>query len=86
MICVMVLDLTGLVWQILLYLKGDVVDYLSPYLDVLDASKLPQGWSRCAQFSLKVVNQLQPSESHFVFHFSMAHLWMLRYCTCVQCL
>ncbi|KAM5585459.1 hypothetical protein ABKV19_004710 [Rosa sericea] len=50
-------------WRILLYLKGNVVDCLSPYLDVPDASKLPQGWSRCAQFSLTVVNQLQPSES-----------------------
>nr|XP_011461077.1 PREDICTED: uncharacterized protein LOC101292780 isoform X2 [Fragaria vesca subsp. vesca] len=50
-------------WRILLYLKGNAVDYLSPYLDVPDVSKLPQGWSRCAHFSLTVVNQLQPSKS-----------------------
>ncbi|XP_062014294.1 ubiquitin C-terminal hydrolase 12-like [Rosa rugosa] len=51
-------------WQrILLYLKGNVIDYLSPYLDVRDASKLPQGWSRCALFSLTVVNHVQLSES-----------------------
>ncbi|KAM5585458.1 hypothetical protein ABKV19_004709 [Rosa sericea] len=29
-------------WRILLYLKGNVIDYLSPYLDVPDASKLPR--------------------------------------------
>ncbi|XP_050370328.1 ubiquitin C-terminal hydrolase 12-like [Argentina anserina] len=50
-------------WRILLYLKGIDVDYLSPYLDVINASKLPQGWARCAHFSLTVVNQLHPSKS-----------------------
>ena len=29
------------------------------YLDVADSSSLPYGWSRYAQFSLAIVNQLQ---------------------------
>lgn len=33
------------------------------YLDVADSSTLPYGWSRYAQFSLAVVNQL-PDKSH----------------------
>ncbi|KAF4402408.1 hypothetical protein G4B88_012193 [Cannabis sativa] len=35
-----------------------VGDYLSMYLDVADSSTLPYGWSRYAQFSLAVVNQM----------------------------
>ncbi|CAI0383693.1 unnamed protein product [Linum tenue] len=31
---------------------------LSMYLDVADSSTLPYGWSRYAQFSLAVVNQI----------------------------
>ena len=30
------------------------------YLDVADSANLPYGWSRYAQFSLAVVNQIQP--------------------------
>jgi hypothetical protein len=30
------------------------------YLDVADSTSLPYGWSRYAQFSLAVVNQIQP--------------------------
>lgn len=30
------------------------------YLDVADSANLPYGWSRYAQFSLAVVNQINP--------------------------
>jgi hypothetical protein len=30
------------------------------YLDVADSTSLPYGWSRYAQFSLAIVNQIQP--------------------------
>lgn len=42
----------------LIFPKGNNVDYLSMYLDVADSSTLPYGWSRFAQFSLTVVNQV----------------------------
>ncbi|KAI5403471.1 hypothetical protein KIW84_050878 [Lathyrus oleraceus] len=37
---------------------GNNVDYLSMYLDVADSTSLPYGWSRYAQFSLAIVNQI----------------------------
>lgn len=42
----------------LIFPKGNNVDYLSMYLDVADSSTLPYGWNRFAQFSLAVVNQM----------------------------
>lgn len=42
----------------LLFPKGNNVDHLSMYLDVADSSALPYGWSRYAQFSLSVINQI----------------------------
>jgi hypothetical protein len=39
------------------------VEYLSMYLDVADSNLLPPGWSRNAQFSLAVVNQLDSKAS-----------------------
>ncbi|KAI5342691.1 hypothetical protein L3X38_010567 [Prunus dulcis] len=54
----------GYKWQILIYPKGDnVVDYLSLYLEVADASTLTFGWTRYAKFSLTVVNQLDSKKS-----------------------
>ncbi|XP_028944715.1 MATH domain and coiled-coil domain-containing protein At3g58250-like [Malus domestica] len=50
-------------WQILLYPRGNNVDFLSVYLVVVESSKLPPGWSRYAAFSLTLVNQLHPSNS-----------------------
>ncbi|KAL2900926.1 Ubiquitin carboxyl-terminal hydrolase 12, partial [Bienertia sinuspersici] len=47
----------GYKWRILIFPKGNNVDYLSMYLDVADAPALPYGWSRYAAFSLLVVNQ-----------------------------
>ncbi|KAM3398747.1 ubiquitin C-terminal hydrolase 13 isoform X1 [Capsicum galapagoense] len=48
----------GYKWRILIFPKGNNVDYLSMYLDVADSANLPYGWSRYAQFSLSVVNQI----------------------------
>ncbi|EPS72157.1 hypothetical protein M569_02601, partial [Genlisea aurea] len=50
----------GYKWRVLIFPKGNNVEYLSMYLDVADSSTLPYGWSRYAQFSLAVVNQLSP--------------------------
>jgi len=44
--------------RVLIFPKGNNVDYLSMYLDVADSASLPYGWSRYAQFSLAVVNQM----------------------------
>ncbi|KAG9134676.1 hypothetical protein Leryth_001003 [Lithospermum erythrorhizon] len=48
----------GSKWRILIFPKGNNVDSLSLYLDVADASNLPYGWTRYAQFNLAVVNQI----------------------------
>ncbi|KAH7561340.1 hypothetical protein JRO89_XS10G0213700 [Xanthoceras sorbifolium] len=48
----------GYKWRVLIFPKGNNVDHLSMYLDVADSSSLPYGWSRYAQFSLAVVNQI----------------------------
>lgn len=58
--CDRVLDvgLVHLSRRILIFPKGNNVDHLSMYLDVADSSTLPYGWSRYAQFSLAVVNQI----------------------------
>lgn len=44
--------------RVLIFPKGNNVEHLSMYLDVADAPALPYGWSRYAQFSLAVVNQM----------------------------
>ncbi|XP_027344839.1 ubiquitin carboxyl-terminal hydrolase 12-like isoform X4 [Abrus precatorius] len=48
----------GYKWRVLIFPKGNNVDHLSMYLDVADSASLPYGWSRYAQFSLTVVNQI----------------------------
>ncbi|KAI3734586.1 hypothetical protein L6452_14057 [Arctium lappa] len=48
----------GYKWRVLIFPKGNNVDHLSMYLDVADSSTLPYGWSRYAQFSLAVINQI----------------------------
>ncbi|XP_069147745.1 ubiquitin C-terminal hydrolase 13-like isoform X11 [Solanum lycopersicum] len=48
----------GYKWRILIFPKGNNVDYLSMYLDVADSANLPYGWSRYAQFNLSIVNQI----------------------------
>ncbi|BBG96706.1 ubiquitin-specific protease 12 [Prunus dulcis] len=50
--------------DILIYPKGNnVVDYLSMFLDVADASTLPSGSTRYAKFSLTLVNQVDSKKS-----------------------
>lgn len=49
--------------RVLIFPKGNNVDYLSMYLDVADSTSLPYGWSRYAQFSLAVVNQIHTKYS-----------------------
>ncbi|KAJ6983837.1 LOW QUALITY PROTEIN: hypothetical protein NC653_026603 [Populus alba x Populus x berolinensis] len=48
---------------ILVFPKGNNVDHLSMYIDVADSTNLPYGWSRYAQFSLTVINQLHQKYS-----------------------
>ncbi|XP_071724794.1 ubiquitin C-terminal hydrolase 12-like isoform X2 [Rutidosis leptorrhynchoides] len=48
----------GYKWRVLIFPKGNNVDHLSMYLDVAESTSLPYGWSRYAQFSLAVVNQI----------------------------
>ncbi|KAI3795095.1 hypothetical protein L1987_37740 [Smallanthus sonchifolius] len=48
----------GYKWRVLIFPKGNNMDHLSMYLDAADSSSLPYGWSRYAQFSLAVVNQV----------------------------
>ncbi|XP_004502025.1 ubiquitin C-terminal hydrolase 13-like isoform X2 [Cicer arietinum] len=50
-------------WRVLIFPKGNNVDYLSMYLDVADSASLPYGWSRYAQFSLAIVNQIHSKYS-----------------------
>ncbi|KAM0846886.1 hypothetical protein ACQ4PT_055394 [Festuca glaucescens] len=45
-------------WRVLIFPRGNNVEFLSMYLDVADSSVLPYGWTRYAQFSLSVVNQI----------------------------
>ncbi|KAM1524120.1 hypothetical protein ACFX10_008754 [Malus domestica] len=53
----------GYKWRILIFPKGNNVDYLSMYLDVADSGTLPYGWSRYAHFSLAVVNHIHTKYS-----------------------
>jgi hypothetical protein len=46
--------------RVLIFAKGNNVHQFSMYLDVADSGSLPYGWSRYAQFSLAVVNQIHP--------------------------
>ncbi|CAA2983781.1 ubiquitin carboxyl-terminal hydrolase 12-like isoform X2 [Olea europaea subsp. europaea] len=48
----------GYKWRVLIFPKGNNVEYLSMYLDVANSATLPYGWTRYAQFSLAVVNQI----------------------------
>lgn len=44
--------------RVLIFPRGNNVEFLSMYLDVADSAVLPYGWTRYAQFSLSVVNQI----------------------------
>ncbi|XP_047177146.1 ubiquitin C-terminal hydrolase 13-like isoform X2 [Vigna umbellata] len=63
----------GFNWRVLIFSKGNSVDHLSMYVDVADAANLPYGWSKHAQLSLTVVNQIHSNfsirrECHHQFH------------------
>lgn len=58
--------------RILIFPKGNNVDHLSMYLDVADSLTLPYGWSRYAQFSLAVVNQI-----HSKYTFRKGISWLM---------
>lgn len=55
--------MVGLTRRILIFPKGNNVKQLSVYLEVVDASDLPFLWTRYAEFSLTVVNQLNSNKS-----------------------
>lgn len=44
--------------RVLIYPKGNNVEYLSLYLDVGDSATLPHGWTRYARFSVSMINQI----------------------------
>ncbi|KAF7143738.1 hypothetical protein RHSIM_Rhsim05G0177400 [Rhododendron simsii] len=48
----------GYQWRVLIYPKGNNVEYVSLYLDVGDSATLPYGWTRYARFSISVINQI----------------------------
>ncbi|GMP22126.1 hypothetical protein CsSME_00000281 [Camellia sinensis var. sinensis] len=45
-------------WRVLLFPKGNNTNHLSMYLDVPDSTVLPSGWTRHAQFSLALLDQI----------------------------
>ncbi|XP_061363941.1 MATH domain and coiled-coil domain-containing protein At3g58370-like [Gastrolobium bilobum] len=45
-------------WRIIIFPKGNDVDFLSIYLDAGDVSKLPCGWRRFTEFKLALINQV----------------------------
>ncbi|KAK9912373.1 hypothetical protein M0R45_036240 [Rubus argutus] len=53
----------GFKWQILIFPKGNNVEYVSIYLVAADSSTLTSGWRRYAKFRLTVVNQLNRNMS-----------------------
>ncbi|KAI3856937.1 hypothetical protein MKX03_012345, partial [Papaver bracteatum] len=64
-------------WCVLMFPKGNNnVDYLSMYLAVADLDDLPLGWSRSAQFSLSVVNQINNSDT--VRNYTQLHKFTVR--------
>uniref|UniRef100_A0A7N0VJD6 ubiquitinyl hydrolase 1 n=1 Tax=Kalanchoe fedtschenkoi TaxID=63787 RepID=A0A7N0VJD6_KALFE len=50
-------------WRILVFPKGNNVDYFSIYLDVADSESLSHGWRIYAHFTLAVVNQIHGNYS-----------------------
>lgn len=76
--------------RVLIFPKGNNVDHLSMYLDVADSSTLPYGWSRYAQFSLAVVNQIHSKYTIKKGILYIAPMYCLWSCTlilkCLLCL
>lgn len=72
--------------RVLIFPKGNNVDHLSLYLDVADSAMLPYGWSRYAQFSLSVVNQIHSKfnmRKGIVFAELVADWWWISIKDCV---
>lgn len=65
--------------RVLIFPKGNNVEFLSMYLDVADSATLPYGWSRYAQFSLAVVNQIH---SKFTIKKGMLKCFSLGFVRC----
>ncbi|KAH7867319.1 hypothetical protein Vadar_031928 [Vaccinium darrowii] len=49
----------GYKWRVLIFPKGNNVEYLSVYLEVANSSTLPYGWNKHARFGLSVINQIR---------------------------
>ncbi|XP_030531818.2 MATH domain and coiled-coil domain-containing protein At3g58250-like [Rhodamnia argentea] len=49
---------SGCKWRILVFPKGNETDHLSVYLAVAGSATLPNGWTRNAELSLSVINQI----------------------------
>uniref|UniRef100_A0A161ZXS1 ubiquitinyl hydrolase 1 n=1 Tax=Daucus carota subsp. sativus TaxID=79200 RepID=A0A161ZXS1_DAUCS len=63
----------GFNWRVLIFPNGNNVDCLSMYLDVADALSLPYGWNTRAQFSMSVINHIDPKysvrkDAEHIFH------------------
>ncbi|KAK9823704.1 hypothetical protein WJX72_004794 [[Myrmecia] bisecta] len=52
----------GFPWRLLVFPRGNKLNYVSMYLDCSDELQ-PPGWSRRAAFKLTLINQLDPSKS-----------------------
>ncbi|CAA2992867.1 MATH domain and coiled-coil domain-containing At3g58360-like isoform X1 [Olea europaea subsp. europaea] len=58
-----VFEVSGCRWCLQAYPKGNDVDHLSVYLQVADKDSLPDGWSRTANFTLHLINQMNSTMS-----------------------
>ncbi|KAL0433504.1 UNVERIFIED_CONTAM: Ubiquitin carboxyl-terminal hydrolase 13 [Sesamum latifolium] len=50
-------------WRMLIFPRGNNVDFLSMYMGFIGSADVPYGWSRYVDFSLTVVNQFHSSNS-----------------------
>ncbi|XP_030440535.2 MATH domain and coiled-coil domain-containing protein At3g58270-like [Syzygium oleosum] len=57
-VCSEVFMVSGCKWRIVVFPKGNGTNHLSLYVDVPDSATLPKGWSRNAEFSLSVIDQI----------------------------
>ncbi|KAI3856934.1 hypothetical protein MKX03_012342 [Papaver bracteatum] len=54
-------------WQVVIFPKGNNVDYLSMFLAVADTDDLPYGWTRCAKFTTCYMNSLLQTLYHIPY-------------------
>ncbi|CAA2992846.1 MATH domain and coiled-coil domain-containing At3g58360-like isoform X1 [Olea europaea subsp. europaea] len=55
--------INGYTWRLLLFPKGNRVEYLSVYLGVPDSDSLPEGWTRTAKYSIELINQMDSTKT-----------------------